>query len=98
MLIPCLASAVLEIRSCWQVLDLLTFCCHMESVLGFLVGALILSCLFVVSAIITSLRAQSPHQGFGVERWGNLYLRELRRQRCPGWLCYLDQFSLGFLV
>src|ERR1700677_1849506 len=30
--IPLLASATLEMRACWQVCDLLTFCCQMEMV------------------------------------------------------------------
>ena len=64
MSMPLLVSAALEMRSCWQVRDLLTFCCHMEIVSGFLVGALVLSCWFVVVlAISPILGAHGPLQG-----------------------------------
>ena len=38
MSMPLLTSATLEIRACWQVLDLLTFCYQMLMLVGFLTG------------------------------------------------------------
>ena len=63
MSMPLLASAALEMRSCWQVLDLLTFCCHMDRVSCFLVVVLFLSRSFVVLAISPSLGARGPLRG-----------------------------------
>ena len=36
MSIPVFASLALDIRSCWHMLDLLTFCCHIVRVEGFI--------------------------------------------------------------
>src|ERR1700761_2025658 len=48
---PLLMSAALEIRACWQVCDLLTFCCQILILLGLLVGWLLQTALLVVLAI-----------------------------------------------
>ena len=55
MSMPLLASAVLEMSACWQVRDLLTFCCQMLMVLRFLMGWAFQSAVLLV-LIISSNR------------------------------------------
>ena len=67
MLMPHLASVALEMRLCWHVLDLFTFCCQMAMVdrgggeaEGFSVGLGLLVLCSGVSAINPSLEVRYP--------------------------------------
>lgn len=98
MLIPFLASAMLEIRLCWQVGDLLTFSCQIVMVLGFLLRGLALLHLCVVPAISPILGAWGPLQGNHIWGRGSFLLWMPWRQHCSVQVGHSSPSFASFLL
>ena len=79
MSMPRLASATLEIRACWQICDLLTFCCQIfilfELLAVWFLWAVVLVVLIIISnwVALGCSRSRGSYKG-GFGWWG------LRRQ------------------
>ena len=91
--IPCLMSATLEMRACWQVLDLLTFCCQIVNLLELLSAWVLLFVSLVVSVIIPSRMAQGQYWGGGWRGEGS----GLMQLRCQCGSCGESYLVLFFV-